>query len=132
MRLKKTKGKATVIKSGDVTTVRIVDFHGHPPEPPQDLAAGMPEPPPDLQTLKHIDLVAFSQSAEQAFVAMLEHLCQRMPEGVPVLATRAEAAFRLGISTETAKRYIEKWCFAFSAPFAVKDGLIFRKVNHDR
>lgn len=127
MTIKKSKGKATVIKNGDVTTVRIVDYHGHPPEPPQELAAGMPSAPPDLQTLKAIDILGFNAAAEKAFVSMLSALCERMPEGVPVVGTRAEAAFRLGISTETAKRYIEKWCYAFSAPFTVRDGLIFRK-----
>jgi hypothetical protein len=117
--MKTTKGKATVTKSGDVTTVRIVDYHGTPP-------------PPDLETLKHVDILAFSAAAERAFVQMLEHLCEKMPEGVPVVGLRAEAAFRLNISTETAKRYIEKWCHAFSAPFTIKDGMVFRKVRDER
>jgi hypothetical protein len=128
--MKKTKGKATVIKSGDVTTVRIVDYHGKPPEPPDNLSIAPPSPPPDLETLKHVDILAFSAAAERAFVQMLEHLCKKMPEGVPVVGLRAEAAFRLNISTETAKRYIEKWCHAFSAPFTIKDGMVFRKVQN--
>jgi len=128
MKIKKTKGKATVIKSGDVTTVRIVDYHGKP-EPPPELSEPLPPAPPDLETLKHIDVLAFSAAAERAFVQMLEHLCERMPEGVPVVGLRAEAAFRLNISTETAKRYIEKWCHAFSAPFIIRDGLIFKKKD---
>lgn len=130
MNIKKTKGKATVIKSGDVTTVRIVDYHGQPPEPPT-AQVQLPPPPPDLQTLKAIDILGFNAAAEKAFVEMLANLCKRMPEGVPVVGTRAEAAFRLNISTETAKRYIEKWCYAFSAPFTVKDGLIFRKADNE-
>lgn len=125
--MKRTHGKATVIKSGDVTTVRVVNYHGRPPDPPRDLAAGMPAPPPDLDTLKHLDLITFNTTAEQAFVVMLTHLCDRMPDGVPILGARAEAAYRLGISTETVKRYIEKYCYAFSAPFTVRDGFIYRK-----
>lgn len=124
--MKKTRGKATVIKSGDVTTVRIVDYHGQPTPPPQDKVS-LPPPPPDLETLKVVDVLAFNAAAEKTFASMLSALCERMPEGVPVVGVRAEAAYRLGISTETAKRYIEKWCFAFSAPFTIRDGLIFRK-----
>jgi hypothetical protein len=127
--MKKTKGKAIVTKSGDVTTVRIVDYHGTPPEPSENLTTAPPSPPPDLETLKHIDILAFSAAAERAFVQMLESLCEKMPEGVPVVGLRAEAAFRLNISTETAKRYIEKWCHAFSAPFTIKDGMIFCKIQ---
>ena len=127
MTIKKTKGKATIVKSGDVTTVRIVDYHGKPPPPPDNLTTAPPSPPPDLETLKHVDILAFSAAAERAFVDMLNALCGKMPEGVPVVGLRAEAAFRLGISTETAKRYIEKWCYAFSAPFVIRDGLVFKK-----
>jgi hypothetical protein len=131
--MKKTRGKATVIKSGDVTTVRIVDYRGTPPtEPPDNLTTAPPSPqPPDLETLKHVDILAFSAAAERAFVGMLDALCGKMPEGVPVVGLRAEAAFRLNISTETAKRYIEKWCYAFSAPFVIRDGLVFRKVGEN-
>lgn len=127
MTIKKTKGKATVIKSGDVTTVRIVDYHGKPPQPSQELLAGMLPPPSDLDTLKAIDILGFNAAAEKAFVSMLSALCEKMPEGVPVIALRAETAFRLNVSTETAKRYIEKWCYAFSAPFVLRDGLIYQK-----
>ncbi|HOV89405.1 MAG TPA: hypothetical protein PKW07_01670 [Syntrophorhabdaceae bacterium] len=128
--VKKSRGKATVIKSGDVTTVRIVDYHGQPSPPPKE-PVKLPPPPPDLETLKAIDIVGFNAVAERTFVKMLEQLCEKMPEGVPIVGLRAEAAFRLGISTETAKRYIEKWCYAFSAPFTVRDGSVFRKVQND-
>ncbi len=130
MTIKKTKGKATVIKSGDVTTVRIVDFHGQKPLPPTDKVQ-LPPAPPDLETLKAIDIVGFNAAAEKAFVSMLSALCEKMPDGVPIVGLRAEAAFRLNISTETAKRYIEKWCYAFSAPFCVRDGFVFRKVQDE-
>lgn len=95
--VKKTKGKATVIKSGDVTTVRIVDFHGKPP-PPADTPVKLPPAPADLETLKAIDILGFNAAAEKAFVSMLSALCERMPEGVPTVGLRAEAAFRLGIN----------------------------------
>lgn len=130
MPIKKTKGKATVIKSGDVTTVRIVDFHGQKPPPPTDKVQ-LPPPPPDLETLKVIDILGFNAAAEKAFVSMLSALCEKMPEGIPTVGLRAEAAYRLNISTETAKRYIEKWCYAFSAPFCVRDGFVFRKVQDE-
>ena len=128
--MKKTKGKATVIKAGDVTTVRIVDYRGQPEPPPTDKVQ-LPPPPPDLETLKAIDILGFNAAAEKAFVSMLSALCEKMPEGVPIVGLRAEAAYRLNISTETAKRYIEKWCYAFSAPFTVHDGFVFRKVQNE-
>ncbi len=128
--VKKSKGKATVTKSGDVTTVRIVDFHGQ--KPPQNTeAVKLPPAPHDLETLKAIDILGFNAAAEKAFVSMLSALCEKMPEGVPIVGLRAETAFRLGVSTETAKRYIEKWCYAFSAPFQVRDGFVFRKAGEN-
>jgi hypothetical protein len=126
MKIRKTHGKATVTKAGDVTTVRIVDFHGKPPQA-EDEPVKLPPSPPDLETLKVVDVIGFNAAAEKAFVTMLSALCERMPEGVPVIGLRAEAAYRLGISTATAKRYIEKWCYAFSAPFTIRDGMVFKK-----
>lgn len=122
------RGRAVVHRHGDVTTVRVVDYHGERQGAVDFLSAGAAvSPPPDLQTLKGIDLIAFNQSAEQSFLAMLEALCAAMPDGVPLVGARAETAYRLGVSTETAKRYIEKFAFAFSAPFRIKDGMIFKK-----
>lgn len=81
----------------------------------------------DLGTLKVTDIIAFNSEAERAFVELLSAMCEVAGEfGVSVRSARAEVAFRLGISTETAKRYIEKWC-APSAPFFIRDGMIFRK-----
>jgi hypothetical protein len=83
--------------------------------------------PRDLASLKAMDIIAFNSEAEQAFVELLAAMCDAAgPAGVPVRSARAECAFRLGISTETAKRYIEKWT-APSAPFAIIDGVIRRK-----
>lgn len=130
MATKKTHGKATVTKAGDVTTVRIVDYHGKPSPPPTD-PVKLPPAPIDLETLKAIDILSFNAAAERAFVEMLGALCEQMPDGVPIVGLRAEAAYRLGISTETAKRYIEKWCYAFSAPFQVRDGFVFRKKGKE-
>ncbi len=129
--MKTTKGKATVTKNGDVTTVRIVDFHGEPTPPPTD-PVKLPPAPPDLATLKAIDVLGFNAAAEKIFVQMLLDLCEKVPDGVPVVGLRAETAYRLGISTETAKRYIEKWCYAFSAPFFIRDGFIFRKQKEQQ
>jgi len=81
----------------------------------------------DLGTLKEMDIIAFNKSAEAQFVGLLRQMCRANPGGVPVRVARAEIAFRLGISTETAKRYIEKWCYALSAPFFLRDGAIFEK-----
>lgn len=84
--------------------------------------------PRDLVSLKMTDIIAFNSEAEQAFVELLAQMCDAAGNaGVSVRSARAEAAFRLGISTETAKRYIEKWCVAPSAPFFIRDGAIFKK-----
>lgn len=85
----------------------------------------------DLGTLKATDILAFNSAAERQFCRLLEQMCgQAGAAGVPVRVARAELAFRLGISTETVKRYIEKWC-APSAPFLIRDGCIFRKEVDD-
>lgn len=83
---------------------------------------------PDLVSLKAMDVIAFNSEAERAFVALLSAMCDASgAAGVSVRVVRAEAAFKLGVSTETVKRYIEKWCVAPSAPFEVRGGQIFRK-----
>lgn len=127
MQTKMKRGKATVKTNGDVTTVRVVDYRGQSEAATNLLAVGVSPSPPDLQSLKHLDLIAFNVATERVFVQMLERLCAAMPDGVPVSGARAEAAYSLNISTETAKRYIEKFCCAFSAPFQIRDGMIFRK-----
>ena len=124
------RGKAIVTTRGDVTTVRVVDYRRDGQRVAQagdDLTAAGKSPPADLDTLKSIDLIAFNYNAEQAFLVMLSDLCDKMSDGVPVVGARAETAYRLNVSTETAKRYIEKYCCAFSAPFAVRQGLIYRR-----
>jgi hypothetical protein len=74
-----------------------------------------------LATLKVIDVIAFNSEAERRFVALLQEM-----QGWDVRRVRAEAAFRLNISPETAKRYLEKWT-APSAPFALVEGRLTRK-----
>jgi len=82
----------------------------------------------DLESLRALDTLEYSRALEREFVRLLGEMCDSAgPAGVPVRSVRAECAFRLGISTETVKRYVEKWCFALSAPFEVRDGAIFRK-----
>jgi hypothetical protein len=125
-----TRGKATVIKRGDVTTVRVIKQPRNEPQAAERAIISAP-PLPDLDNLKVLDLVEFNRAAEQAFLDMLERLCYEMPEGVSVRGLRAETAYRLGVSTETAKRYIEKYCVAFSAPYELRGAMIFRKVKHE-
>jgi len=84
----------------------------------------------DLASLKAMDIIAFNSEAEQAFVELLAAMCDAGP-GVPVRSARAECAFRLGVSTETVKRYLEKWT-APSAPFAVVDGVITKKERGEK
>lgn len=90
--------------------------------------------PRDLVSLKVTDIIAFNSEAERAFVELLTAMCDAAgAEGVSVRSVRAEAAYRLGISTETAKRYIEKWCVAPSAPFLIRDGMIFvKKIEKEK
>lgn len=90
--------------------------------------ASAPVPREDLESLRALDTLEYSRALEREFVRLLGVMLDAAgPAGVPVRSARAECAFRLGISTETVKRYLEKWCFALSAPFEVRDGAIFRK-----
>lgn len=93
---------------------------------PVDSPADSPAELEDLGTLKEMDIVAFNKSAEAQFVRLLRQMCRANPGGVPVRVVRAECAFRLGVSVETVKRYLEKWC-APSAPFRILDGAVFEK-----
>jgi len=88
-----------------------------------DSPADSPAELEDLGTLKEMDIIAFNRSAEAQFVRLLRQMCLANPGGVPVRVVRAEVAFRLGVSVETVKRYVEKWT-APSAPFCLVDGMI--------
>lgn len=87
------------------------------------------EPPEDLDTLKVLDIkvldiVAYNQAAERMFVTLLEQMLRAQAVNVRDLV--AEAAYRLGVSLKTAKRYLTKYT-APSAPYAVRGGQIVRK-----
>lgn len=128
-------GKARITRRGDVTTVRVVAARGRRRKAATDWSSApaveIPVPA-DLEVLKAIDTIAFNRSAEQAFLRLLAAWCDKMPDGVPLVGLRAEAAFRLNISTETVKRYLEKYCMALSAPYVVRDGAIYRRDREER
>lgn len=125
-KVRTVRGKATVKRAGDVTTVRVVQSPRKEPEQAR-AAIETVKPLADLDSMKVLDLVEFNRAAETAFIDMLNALCYKMPDGVSVRGLRAETAYRLGVSTETAKRYIEKYCVAFSAPFEIRGGSIYKK-----
>lgn len=128
----KVVGKSVRIKRGDKADVAMEYTQHRSGKEILSSVRYLPHAPhvdglPDLGTLKVMDIVAFNSAAEQAFIELLTEMCDAAgPAGVSVRAARAECAFRLGVSTETIKRYIEKWT-APSAPFAVVDGVIRRK-----
>lgn len=83
----------------------------------------------DLETLKLIDIIAYNQANERRFAALLDSMLEKAP-GVPVRHVIAEAAYRLGVSIETAKRYLTKYT-APSAPYVVQGGQVVRKGKED-
>ena len=82
----------------------------------------------DLEALRALDTLEYNRALEREFVRLLSAMCDAAgPAGVPVRSARAECAYRLGVSTETVKRYLEKWCYSLSGPFVVVDGAIKRR-----
>ena len=82
----------------------------------------------DLEALRSLDTLEYSRALEREFVRLLGGMIDAAGSaGVPVRSARAECAYRLGVSTETVKRYLEKWCYSWSGPFVVVDGAIKRK-----
>ncbi len=122
-----TRGKATIKTAGDVTTVRVITQRGNN-KMGADVGA-VDIPLLDLDSLKVTDIVEFNRAAELQFIKLLDGLCDIYPSGVSVRGLRAETAYRLGVSTETAKRYVEKYCVAFSAPYELRGGSVVRKDN---
>jgi hypothetical protein len=63
----------------------------------------------ELATLKNLDILAFNEEAELAFVKLITEFChERGGAGVKLREVYAETAYELGVSTETAKRYLLK------------------------
>ena len=70
----------------------------------------------DPESLRALDTLEYSRALEREFVRMLGVMLDAAgPAGVPVRSAHAECAYRLGVSTETVKRYLEKWCYSLSS-----------------
>lgn len=114
--------RALVYDDGALADVRRLP-QSAPQSAPQSQA-------PDLDSLKALDLVAFNQAAERLAVEIMHELAAE--GGVTVREVRAELAYRLNVSAETAKRYIEKYAVARSAPLCVRGGVLcLREVRDD-
>jgi len=68
-----------------------------------------------------VDAIAFNRIAETRFRGLLDDCV-----GMIVSAVIAEASFRLDISPETARRYLQKYT-APSAPWQVERGYLTRR-----
>lgn len=91
-----------------------------------------PSLPPTARILddidKSLDVIEFNRRAEEAFVMLLEGMLAAADDrgserSVSVRDVRAECAYRLGVSTETIRRYLEKYT-APSAPYRLAGGRI--------
>ncbi len=68
---------------------------------------------------KHVDLAAFNAGAEAGFVKLVRELIdEEDSKTIPIFEVTREAAYELGISTMTAKRYLMKYT-ARRAPFRI-------------
>jgi len=90
----------------------------------------MPDAEGELRTLKATDLVEFNRIAECEFVTIVLGLMGEYG-AVRVREVCIEAAFRLDISIETAKRYLLKHS-AFSAEFEIEKGWVRERVKNKR
>ena len=87
----------------------------------EPLVAG-PRSPIKLPS-KGMDIIEFNRAAEDEFVKLVRTLIKEEGGSVSVSVVRQEAAYLLGVSVETAKRYIEKYT-ARSAPFMIEEGMV--------
>lgn len=90
----------------------------------------LPDPEGELRTLKATDLVEFNRIAECEFVTIVLGLMGEYG-AVRVREVCIEAAFRLDISIETAKRYMLKHS-AISAEFEIEKGWVRERVKNKR
>ena len=83
---------------------------------------------------KHVDLMSFNAGAESQFIELVRVLIEKSPGGVvvPISKVYQEAAYRLNVSTQTAKRYLIKYS-ADLAPFRVfgKDVMLNSRYEED-
>lgn len=79
----------------------------------------------ELDTLKSLDLVAFNSKAEERFTAILLDLLKHH-RAVSTFTAIQETAYRLNVSTETAKRYLLKHS-ASCAPFIIEEGQVRKR-----
>jgi hypothetical protein len=99
---------------GERMPIQQGERHARGRKPPNPFARGASF---DEAALKVTDLVGFNMKAESAFVYWLsEAIAATGGEGIPPVAVVQNAAFELGISIETAKRYLLKYT-AIRAPF---------------
>ncbi len=60
-----------------------------------------------LEELKHTNMVAFNDTAVRKFIELIRSLIERNDlNGINILEVYREAAYEIGISIETAKRYL--------------------------
>lgn len=90
----------------------------------------LPEAEGELRTLKATDLVEFNRIAECEFVTIVLGLMGEYG-AVRVREVCIEAAYRLDISIETAKRYLLKHS-AFSAEFEIEKGWVRERIKNKR
>lgn len=76
-----------------------------------------------LQSVKQIDLAAFSDEAESMFL----ELCAA-GSGLTVREILSATAYHIGLSTETAKRYLQKHS-AIGAELELREGKVYERPN---
>jgi hypothetical protein len=101
------------------------------PLPRENMVLVIPQPSrkaQELASLKQIDIIAFSQAAEDGFIRLVWQLCKETSGQVAAREVYSEAAYELGISVETAKRYLLKHT-ARRALFAWVNGKVSIRAN---
>ena len=86
----------------------------------------------DYRRQKHMDAVAFNAGAESAFVELVRGLIEKSPGGkmIPIVQVFQEGAYEIGVSTQTAKRYLIKHS-AQRAEFRVFGDYVMLNPNYE-
>ena len=117
---KLNQGKDTMTDQSDVSQKKLSGS-----KPPRAIKpAGARRAPVERpgQGLKESDILAFNHGAEHAFVDLITGILAEEGKLSYRNAVR-EAAYELGVSIETAKRYLEKHS-ARRAEFCIEDGSV--------